>query len=61
MRLSGGPVRPADEARAFLRGTEDLKGNPKLLEFALRFPAAEKNRLGGIERFSEEGIAIYPE
>jgi hypothetical protein len=58
-RLSGGSGRTIDEARAFLRGADDLKGAPKLVEFALCFPPADGKRLGRIERFSEKGIAVF--
>ena len=59
LRLSGGPNRKDGEARAFLQGAENLKGDPQLVEFALCFPAAEQYRMGRIERFSEKGIAVY--
>src|SRR5262249_20283594 len=35
LRLSGGPNRKGEEARAFLQGAENLKGDPQLVEFAL--------------------------
>jgi hypothetical protein len=57
-RLSGGSGQTADEARAFLRGT-NLKNSPKLVEFALCFPGEGDKLVGRIERFSEKGIAIY--
>jgi hypothetical protein len=59
-RLSGGSGRTADEARAFLRGAAELKGDPKLLEFALCFPdEGALSRIGRIERFTEKGIAVF--
>lgn len=61
-RLSGrGPdgVRSKEEALAFLRGDTTLHGNPKLVEFALCFPANEETRRSRIERFSCRGIHVY--
>jgi hypothetical protein len=55
-----GSCRTAEEARAFLRRAQDLKGNPRLKEFALCFPPEKESELlGRIERFSEMGIAVY--
>jgi hypothetical protein len=56
-RLSGGSGRTEDEAHAFLRGDKDLKGTPKLVEFALCFPEG-KNQSRRIERFAEQGISV---
>jgi hypothetical protein len=47
--LSGGAGRTADEGLAFLRGGKGLKGNPKLVEFALCFGD------GRFERFGDRG------
>ena len=44
-RLSGGDNPTADDAGAFLRGTEGLKGSPQLVEFALCFPVQGELRL----------------
>src|SRR5262245_26124152 len=59
-RLSGGSGRTADDAVRFLRGAEDLNGGPRLLEFALCFPAPEEQHQGYIERFTDKGIAVVP-
>jgi len=58
-RLSGGSGRSAEDGRAFLLGTENLKGRPSLVEFALCFPATGEDASRRIERFSEKGIQVY--
>jgi hypothetical protein len=58
-RLSGGDHQSTDTARAFLK-----KGAPSatstLVEFALSFAAVGKERMGRIERFTAQGIAVLP-
>jgi len=56
-RLSGGSGRTADEALQFLRGTKGLKGDPKLVEFALCFPDADGTHL--IQQFSASGTTMF--
>jgi hypothetical protein len=58
-RLSGLPVRygepeeSAEDGRKFLRGSTDLQGNPKLMEFALCGPD------NGSRRFTAKGVIKY--
>ena len=62
-RLSGttpeGPGRPAEEALAFLHGDTTLRGNPKLVEFALCYPGNQPSVTRRCERFSSKGIHVY--
>src|SRR5215218_7021741 len=71
-RLSGkppeGPGRRKEEALAFLHGDTTLRGNPKLVEFALCYPDTRDTTHGiraddpgrhRIERFSRRGIHVY--
>jgi hypothetical protein len=56
LRLSGS-YRSADEARAFLRGEKNLKGDPKLVEFALCYPDPPgEMKYGRILHFDREGM-----
>ena len=59
-----GADRSAADGLAFLRGDAALAGNPKMVEFALGFPSHIPLRGAHgarYERFSEQGIYVFPE
>jgi hypothetical protein len=59
-----GSDRSAADGLAFLRGDATLAGNPNMVEFALGFPSQIPLRGphgGRFERFSEQGIYVFPE
>jgi hypothetical protein len=57
-RLSGGKDQSAEAAQAFLQ--KGVGVGAALMEFALCFPPVGKQRMGRIERFTAQGIAVVP-